>query len=229
MLIAAVGCSGDAADKVGANATAGGDSVPMARFDTPVDSLGRPLGRVRREPTRTLNIVVEGQKQATPVELFEAPEDFPVRFSTYKPTVMQVAMAHIGSTATVTFSPVFGGQLDPDAFVQVQFDTTALAADDPAGLAIETILTESGASNLTTNELKDYDWATAAKSFRFRRAGRRITGTMIVGTRGDHSYRIFTEYPEEFGDGMGPRVSMLLRQWRWEDDYTYLLPDSIRH
>ncbi len=210
-------------DKDAADAKAASDSIPMISQNTPLDSMGRPIGRVNREPVSMGYLRVEGDSQIVTMELYRSPASYPPSFSTYKSADMQVASAVVGGTFSVTLSPVFGAAPNPLAFVQIQSDTIALPEKDPAGAAVSAFTSPMKVSRLTVTPNDRYPFATAAKSFRFTTEGTPVTGTMIVGRRGNHTYRILVQYPPEFGDGMAPRVGLILRHFRWDDDFTYLV------
>ncbi len=221
VLLSAAACSGDkSGDTADATST---DSVPMATMKSPRDSMGRPTGRVRRELTTIRRLDGDPDSQLVSIELYTPPADFPVQFTTYKSGDTQVGSGRIGSNASVTFTPMFGAGTDPNTFIQVSFDTTALDSTDPAGAALKVMTADSTMRGMQTSDDSSYPWATAARTFRYTAGGKQISGTVIVGRRGSHSYWIFVKHPADLRSKVMPRAQLILDQWRWEDDYSYLV------
>jgi hypothetical protein len=199
------------------------DSIPMVTRTWKLDSLQRPVGRVRRMPTLMGRLRTERDSQMVSMELYSPPENFPIQFTTYKSADMQTSSMILNGAASLTFTPLLGTKLDPQTFMQVHTDTAAIPATDPIDATLESITTGRKVSGQTITKLDGYPWATAAASYSYTLEGRKLQGTVILGRRGTHTFRIVTQYPADLADMMAPRIDLILKQWRW-DDYTYLIP-----
>jgi hypothetical protein len=215
-------CSSDKGADKDAKPAASPDSALMESAATPRDSLGRPIGRVIREAVKT-GYVGAGTKQPVTLELIKAPEGFPVQFSTYKTTDLQMASARIGSNASITLSRVVSAQSGSQGIVQIQFDTAGASSANPAEEALKSYTSGMKISALSMTALEGYPWAKQARSYRYTSEGRQVTGRIIAGTRGSHAWRILVQHAPDAAAAINPRLDILLRNWRWDDDFTYLV------
>jgi hypothetical protein len=216
-LIAA--CSSDKKGGAGAGADSAVANAPLQ-----FDSLDRPIGKVVRPPTVNSVMKVNGSNQIQVREIVLSSEFMPLQYTTYKPAAMQIGSSKIGSLATETYTPMLGSQTDPTAYVQVQMDSSALAPVDPATAAIKAIAATRKVTDLSISDAPGYAWAKDAKQFSFKEGGATIAGTIIVGNRGPVKYVFISQSPVAQRSEMAPRLKMLLEQWRWEDDGSYLVP-----
>ncbi|MEO5509120.1 MAG: hypothetical protein ABIS27_00720 [Longimicrobiales bacterium] len=220
MLCVTYGCS----DKGKKSDAPAADSIPMVTRATWMDSLHRPLGRVRRMPTLMGRIRIANDSPMVNMDLYSQPDGFPLRFTTYKVSDMTVSTMKIGSSSSITLSPLFNGTPDPQAYVQIQFDSAAPPASGAAEAAIKLSTSGMKPSDLRVTPSDEYPWATAASSFRYEASNRSFAGMVLIGRRGTQTFRIFVHYPVELASQMAPRVKLVIQQWRWSDDYTYLVP-----
>jgi hypothetical protein len=220
VLLVAYGCS-DKGKKADATAS---DSIPMVTRATWLDSLHRPLGRVRRMPSLMGRIRIAADTPMVNMDLLTQPDGFPLRFTTYKVSDMTVATMKIGSSSSITMTPLLNGTPDPQAYVQIQFDTAAPPATGAAEEAIKLSTSGNKPSGLRVTPSNDYPWATTASTFRYTASNRSFAGMIVIGRRGTDTYRIFVHYPAELESQMAPRAKLIIEQWRWEDDYSYLVP-----
>jgi hypothetical protein len=140
---------------------------------------------------------------------------------------MQMASMIRDGVATLSLSPIFGSQPDHDAYVQIIFDTMSVPATNAADSTLRMLTTGRKVSGVSGTHADSTAWATDAKTYQFTADGKKLQSTVIVGRRGKTTYRIFAQYPASRADVVRARLHELLTQWRWEDDYSYLIPAPV--
>ena len=177
-----------------------------------VDS-GDTAAAAGRPATLADTIRIEGTPEPMTLTLVSSPAGFPMAFSTYMPPDMQVEF--LPDSAAVKFTAAFGGTVQPAAYVHVQQLQGAIA-DARAESVPATML-----AGKTVDRLEVYagkpPWASDGAGFSYMENGTRYNGTIALRTGGGTPFRIIIHMPSEYGDGMGPRVEMLLRRWLWSD------------
>ncbi|MQA92439.1 MAG: hypothetical protein GEU90_19800 [Gemmatimonas sp.] len=184
------------------------DSTPPVDLqdtgDPGAGASGDPLQRMPVEDT----IMIEGTPQVMRIQPVIAPEGFPLDFRTAAPMDMRTGFNQSGGGESVRFEAEFGGVYSPQAFLGF----TVLPAgtdEEEAGRIVQEM---AAASDGTPVSPPRDAWA--VEEFRF---GGERAGFVALGWREDRWYYFTAQYPPEFGDGMGPRVGMILEQWRWGD------------
>jgi hypothetical protein len=208
-------------------ATSAPDTAVAPTAETPRDSLGRPVGKVIRSATMNGTTQKNGTIEVIAMELVKPAAGFPGNFSTYKSQDVQMASMKIGSVGTITLTPMFGAATDPNAFIQIQFDTAKLAVTDPAGAAFEAA---TKGVKITKPAVSDvpYPWADAAKSFRYSAEGKPLVTVMFVGHHGPTTFHVMAQSPPAHSEAMAQRLNLILKHWRWDDDYSYLVPSGLK-
>ncbi len=178
--------------------------------------------RVDRPATRTDTIRIEGMAEPVELRLFRTPDGFPIPFSTYVPEDMEPSGDASGRTAH--FTAEFGGVRNEDAFLHFYVfpqgtplqETLALmkgyktSRGVPVSQGLEPI-----ADELPRPDLR---WATEdAYRFLYESGDSWYTGTVGVGEWNDRYYMMVQHYPQEYGDGFGPRTALILDRWQWAD------------
>lgn len=208
-----------------ATACADSDRRPVEDADdgssAPVDGARADSQTADRPGTRTDTIRIEGMAEPMELRLFRTPDGFPLPFSAYVPADM--AASADPEEGTAHFTAEFGGMRNEDAFIHVFVfppgtplqEAVALARGYeashgvPADRGIEPV-----AEPLSH---PDTGWAVEAYRFLYQSEREWLAGTIGVGQRGDRFYMIVRHYPQEYGDGFGPRAAVLLDSWRWSD------------
>jgi hypothetical protein len=167
-----------------------------------------------RPAVRLDTIYIEGMPQPVQLQLVESPATFPMPFTTYVPSDFAFEGTRRGDQPEVRFSAEFGGQRNPDAFLEI--------APYPTGLSLEgaeeraRYAADAGAQLMSAQD-SDLPWAIRE----WRSAARDDTGEwvsrVILGRHGERYFQLRIRYPAEYADGFGPRAAIVLREWRWKD------------
>jgi len=163
-----------------------------------------------RPATKHGSIALEGKEEPFTSFLFKSEAaPLPVAFTTYVPSDMIVEHLQSEVGGAVRFVANFENRRQPDAYLEVlfYFDGTD----------------ESKARSLTAKSGKsagsrEFAWSLAEYNTSYKTAANvRIFGVTALGSHDGRYFRITLHYPEEFGDGFGPRVRSILDEWRWKD------------
>lgn len=183
---------------------------PGAAFDPP-----------DRPELLTDTLDIEGMPEPVELRLFEAPDGFPLPFSTYHTTDM--AASADADEGTAHFVAEFGGVRNEDAFVHVyvfppetpwqEAVATARGYEAgrgiPAGRNVEPI-----AEGLDEPSL---EWAIESYRYRYQSGGQWYGGTVGVGMREARPFLILRHWPVEYVEGFNPRADFVTETWRWFD------------
>lgn len=176
----------------------GGDGAPAGQFD---------LGDLPAEKDGTIKI--EGMDESIKLKLFDHP-----KYVTYHPEEMVAEPADSGEGDAVSFIANFGGQRNENAFVHFFLYPEGTSEEDAlfaaSGLAEQL---GSGVEEVAKED-RYYDWSLS----QYAGIVDDISITISVGKHGDQLYQLLTHYPVEYGDGMGPRVNLILDELIWKDD-----------
>jgi hypothetical protein len=201
------------------------DTLPAPPFsletlppDSPVPE--RPAATQPARPAqRTDTISIEGMPQEERLTLVRSPAEFIPPFSTYVPAGMRAEFMPGDSTPSVRFVAAFAGRVNPEAYLQVRVYPRG-AAELVVRQAADAYL--RGRDPRQDNVRESERWPWAIDGYDFSYGGQEGTayfiGTMAIARHGNRYLHVLAHYPGEYGDGMGPRVERILREWRWEDD-----------
>lgn len=188
---------------------------PDAGPDVPPASPDEAQPPVEARPdTRSDTLLLEGMPQPVSLQLVRAPEDVPAPFTTYATSDFEVESDQPGDQRTLRLVAAFGGQRNDDAFIEI--------ASYPSGVeeaeAIERARRTAGDSvRAVSDSARAHTWTT--REWRTTLAGERgsLVRQVLLGRRGDAWFHVLVQHPPEYGDGFGPRVHVLLEEWRWSD------------
>ncbi len=176
----------------------------------------RAVGDTVEQPVIYVETIsIEGTPQSLEVVEYQAPMGFPLGFTTVVPTDMSVDYMSSGLGDEVRFEAAFAGTRRPDAnlaFVALPESADSVEAFD----RIATVVAEIDGQPV---EPLPGDWAIE----RYR-VGDGYSGSLAVGTENGKWYYFLARYPPEYGDGMGPRIDLILRRWKWSGTGTPLIP-----
>ena len=204
VVVPLAGCAG----KSKRSASAGPDS---ARAESAAAANRLPP----RTETRVDSISLDGMEQSVRVRLYDSRlAGLDVPFTTYVPEDMAVRSAPRETGDRFVARAVFGGQVEPRAFVEARIlppgATREAALDSLARWAPDV-----RASPLEND--KRYPWSLAERWTDRGSGAGAVEGVAALGRHGKRYFVIRIEYPPEYGEGLLPRVELVLEEWRWED------------
>ena len=171
----------------------------------------------QRPGTRQIAISIEGTQDTIEARLVRAPADFTLRFSTYVPEDMSPALERSEAGEALRVTAEFGGVRNEQAYIEVLIHPPGTARDGALD-ALRAFLRALHPDIEIQEQADRYSWAEAAFSFRYPDGGgSSFIGSAALGRHGDRWFRLLRNYPGDYGDGMGPRVGVILEGWRWAD------------
>jgi hypothetical protein len=163
------------------------------------------------------NVHIEGMPERMLVRRFASPIDFPLGFYTRVPADMVEEFVSSGEGDVVRFEAAFGGVLRRDAFLAYHVIPEGTVAADAREM-VAGVAREAGATRRSGEG--PHRWATDQYTLTGEYAG-----FLALGQHRDVWFYFLASYPPEYGDGMGPRIDLILRNWIWADDGTRLVPE----
>lgn len=185
------------------------DSPPSAGVPDRDAPLQRPL--VKQGVT-----MIEGMADTVELRLVQAPDDFPMRFSTYVPADFEVSIEATNGGHSLELTARFGGVLNERAYLQVYFyprGTTRMVARNQ----IDGFLTGLNPEVDRAQDVEPWPWALEQTRFSYPHDGRTFVGSVALAQRGDVLFHYVQHYPAEYGDGMAGRIRTIMEEWRWSD------------
>jgi hypothetical protein len=128
---------------------------------------------------------------------------------------MVVEFMSSGEGDAVRFEAAFAGLHVPDASLAM----VVLPAGTTADEAREWVSEIAGGEPRETNGDRP-PWMAEAYTIRGE-----YSGFAALGGRGGRWFYFVASYPPEFGDGIGPRIDLILSRWRWPDGSGLSTPD----
>lgn len=154
-------------------------------------------------------ILIEGMPEVIGVHSIRSPAGFPLAFTTLVPGDMETDFISTGESDAIRFEAAFAGIPREDA--ALLFIVPLVTADSAAtGRWVAEVALEQGAVRLPE---PNHSWAVEE----YRLQGEAI-GFIALGEHADRWFYFRASYPPEFADGMGPRLDLIFRRWRWADD-----------
>jgi hypothetical protein len=194
-----------------------GDSI--AHGDTARGNTGarRDTSPEPRSPTKRDTIRIEGDPHPIDLTLLDA-----ALFSTYYPSDMKADQLASGEGIGVRFTAAFGGVLNDAAFLHV-FVPNDIRSDyramrdfllRPGGLARSNgwQLGRSRADGPPPCQGAVESWPITAGSGRERQVG-----FACIGEYRGRGFIVIGLYPQEYEEGMGPRLDKIIKEFRWFD------------
>jgi hypothetical protein len=170
---------------------------------------------VARPPQKTVTVSMEGMDEELRLVRYDAPADFPFRFSTYIPEDMVAERWPSAEGDAVAFVAAFGGQRNEAAAMRViahREGATAVEVEE----ILRQLALDLGTELVASTEEPRFDWSVREYRSVPRRAQRDGPhGYVAVGRRGDRYYTVAVHYPPEYADGFAPRTHQILQEWRW--------------
>lgn len=169
-----------------------------------------------RPPTKILTVTLEGTVEPMPARLFSSADaGLTARFSTYVPADLAAAGGTDSLGEFARFSAAFGDQRNDDAYLKVVFLPPGI--DSAAAIARY----RAAARALATGPLESIPprqrWTSDEVAFVRAGDGATAPGWAALARHGDRWFFAVRLQPEEYHEGMGPRVAAIWTEWRWED------------
>lgn len=111
------------------------------------------------------------------------------------------------------FTAQFGGVLNPDAYVHFVFPDAPLDSVRAALFGTGGRFEREG----WQEEIGPSPCLWAHEGFVYRAPGSDATGIVCLGEHAGDAFYLLTHHPAEYGDGFGPRLNVLLDEFRWRD------------
>lgn len=168
-----------------------------------------------RPDSKQDSIALEGMELSLRFRLYDSrPAGLGVPFTTYVPEDMAVRWAPAESGDRFVARAVFGGKVEPRAYVEVRF----LPAGATEAAALDSLSRWAPDERPSPIEgERRYAWSIAER-WTARGAGdQEVDGIAALGRHGARLFVVRIEYPAEYGEGLLPRVGKVLEDWRWED------------
>lgn len=185
-----------------------------AAESTRADSAAR-VSLEERPSTKMETVSLEGMEQTLRFRLFDSrTAGLDVPFTTYVPDDMAIRSAPKETGDRFVARAVFGGQVEPRAFIEARFlpvrTTERAAAESLAAWA-----PDERPSPLDSG--KRFGWSVRERWIRRGEGDGAVEGIAALGRHGARWFVIHMEYPIDYGEGLLPRVEQVLGEWRWED------------
>lgn len=163
--------------------------------------------RLERAATRLDTIQVEGMWDTVTVHLFRTPAGFGLPFSTYvsRDLLAEAAPAE----GVVRFVADFEGRRNDSVQVAVRAHPKG-TSEAQARAALVAAL---GGGKVVRDENRMTAWAVEEYELQDLDAN----GRGVLGRHGDRWFHVLIRFPSEYADGFGPRVRIILQEWRWAD------------
>lgn len=158
-------------------------------------------------------ILIEGMPEVIVVRSIRSPAGFPLAFSTFVPGDIETDFISTGESDVIRFEAAFAGIPREDA--ALLFIVPLVTADAAATRQwVAEVALEQGAVRQSAPNLP---WAVEE----YRLQGEMV-GFIALGEHAGRWFYFQASYPPEFAEGMGPRLDLIFRRWRWGDDGTPL-------
>lgn len=186
---------------------------PPVADEVPAEAPEEPAERPdEREDT----VAVEGMPEAVRLVLYRSPEGYPLPFTTYVPSTMEVTRDATGEADEVLFVASFGGVRNEAAALRVMVHRAG-ASEWEVVEVLRQLARDLGTELVELPEPQEFGWS--LREFRNaprRSPGQTVQGRLALGVLGDRFFTVAIHYPPEYGDGFEPRARQILREWRWQ-------------
>jgi hypothetical protein len=161
-------------------------------------------------------ISLEGMEQTMRFRLFDSREaGIDVPFTTYVPDDMAIRSAPRELGDRFVARAVFGGQVEPRAFVEARF----LPERTSESVALDSLAAWAPYERPSPLESgKRFAWSVRERWIRRGEGDGAVEGIAALGRHSRRWFVIHVEYPIDYGEGLLPRVERVLEEWRWEDN-----------
>lgn len=158
-----------------------------------------------RPDTLKTELMVEGMPESMNMYLLESPENFPIHFSTYIPVEMIIDTASFETGKAIHIIAAFGGRINKDARLTIFAFSPEINEEEA-----RKITRQAGGNPVDST---GFSWAEAVYNL-----GEGRSGFLALGENEGQWFYLLATYPPVYADGMGPRIAMILDQWRWAEN-----------
>lgn len=167
-------------------------------------------GDAPRPDSKESTILIEGQTERITLERFRPADSFPLRFETYIPADMTADTVDTGRGEVVRIRAAFGGEPVSGAAVHI---ATLPPGTDAAEAGMWASSLADGVARDELYQEDDPAWGHAIHRLEGERAG-----FVALDEHEGTWFYVLAAYPPEYGDGMPPRIEVILDEWRWTDE-----------
>lgn len=183
------------------------DEQDMSRHqgqpDSAVNAEHQPPEQLTYMPQEKIDSIrIEGTAEPMKLKLVQPPGSLP--FLTYVPQDMIFEQVSSGEGEGYYFYTNFAGRKNEEAYLLMFVFPAGTEQTDAVRLVKAYVASRS----------KDVAPA-EYKSFRFKRGETTFVGSIDLRMHGNRYYYLAKQYPEEYGDGFGPRAQRIIEEWKW--------------
>ncbi|ACB86268.1 hypothetical protein [Natranaerobius thermophilus] len=166
--------------------------------------------------TKTDIMTMEGMEEEIELQRFLHPDDL---FLTYYPEDMITEEITWNHGSVQAFYSNFQGEVNKDAFVKFYIFDNDKEPASQGELNLQEFSSEmdyeleKSDSEIKEELLEKHPWAMDAGIY----YDNNISGNVFSGEQSGTYFLVVIQYPHEFGDGMEPRIKMILDHYYWID------------
>jgi hypothetical protein len=179
----------------------------------PPDPLGPDTLAPLPAATRTDTLWIEGMAHGVLLQRYDPEPGFPLPFWTYLPPRWAAETVSSGEGDAVRFSPP--GALARDVLLSVFIHPAGTTRDRAVRRMEQAALREVDArgGGDVVSEPPSQGW----ELVRLVYTSDVLAGEVLLTEHAGRFIEISSHYPVEAGDGMAPRIQLILDEWRWRD------------
>jgi hypothetical protein len=180
------------------------------------DSASHASRLAERPATKMETISLEGMEQTLRFRLYDSrAAGLDVPFTTYVAEDMAIRSAPPETGDRFVARAVFGGQVEPRAFVEARF-LPPRTSDQAAAESLAAWAPDERPNPFEGG--KRFAWSMRERWTQRGEGEDAVQGVAGLGRHGGRWFVIRVVYPIEYGEGLLPRVEQVLEEWRWEDN-----------
>ncbi|BAZ30073.1 hypothetical protein NIES4074_25290 [Cylindrospermum sp. NIES-4074] len=163
--------------------------------------------KIKRSPTKTATITVEGEKIPVTLKLYE----YSNLLTTYFPDKDFIAQGSgSGEGSSVRFIANFGGTKNEKAYIHFAFLNGLRTLPQVSRFVNgkNGLIASNGWRVVNRTRNVPYPWAKEKIIFS---KGKNITGAVYLGEQKGKAFYVITHFPGEYGDGFPPRADLIFR------------------
>ena len=204
-----------------AAAFAAAAACEMGETPSPDDGPGSAPAEDRSAGATTVvdTLRIDGEARPVRLQLFHAPQGFPLRFTSYVPGELEPEVDERG----VRFTAGRDDDAAADAFLHLFVFPPGTSLEEatasakayktgrgiPVGQGLEPVASQPAEPTLI--------WAVESFRFRYQDDAEWYAGSIGVGRHQDRFFQIVRHRPARRGEAFSARADLVLETWRWAD------------